>query len=54
VEDLVSQGEFRVFVRIREDISALHKRREVVIEIVHMLELPDKELVVAVLHSNLT
>jgi hypothetical protein len=54
VEDLLSQGEFRVFVITRGDISALRKRRGVVMEIIHTLELPDKELVVIVLHPNLT
>jgi hypothetical protein len=53
VEDLISGGEFRVFVITREDLSALRKRRGVVMEIIHTLELPDKELVVTVLHPNL-
>jgi hypothetical protein len=52
VEDLVSLGEFRVFVITREDVSALRKRRGVVMDIIHTLELPDKELVVTVLHPN--
>jgi hypothetical protein len=53
VEDLVSLGEFRVFVITREDISALRKRRGAVMEIIHTLELPDKELVVTVIHPNI-
>jgi hypothetical protein len=53
VEDLVSRGEFRVFVITRGDVSALRKRRGIVMEIIHTLELPDKELVVTVLHPNI-
>jgi hypothetical protein len=53
VEDLISGGEFRVFVITKEDPSALRKRRGIVMEIVHTLELPDKELVVTVLHPNI-
>jgi len=53
VEDLVSRGEFRVFVITREDISALRKRRGIIMEIIHTLELLDKELAVTVLHPNL-
>jgi hypothetical protein len=53
VEDLISGGEFRVFVITREDLSVLRKRRGVVMEMIHTLELPDKELVVTVLHPNL-
>jgi len=37
----------------REDLSALRKQEGVVMDIVHTLELPDKELVVTVLHPNL-
>jgi hypothetical protein len=50
---LVSQGGFRVFVITREDVSALRKWRGVVMEIIHTLELPDKELVMTVLHPYL-
>jgi hypothetical protein len=53
VEDLISGGEFRVFVITKEDPSALRKQRGVVMDIIHTLELPDKELVVTVLHPNL-
>ena len=53
VEDLISGGQFRVFVITKEDPSALRKRRGVVIDIIHTLELPNKELVVTVLHPNL-
>jgi hypothetical protein len=53
VEDLMSGGEFRVFVITKEDVSALRKRKGIVMDIVHTLELPDKELVVTVLHPNL-
>jgi hypothetical protein len=53
VEDLMSGGEFRVFVITKDDVSALRKWKGKVIDIVHMLELPNKELVVTVLCPNL-
>jgi hypothetical protein len=53
VEDSMSGGEFRVLVITKEDVSALRKRKGIVMDIVHTLELPDKELVVTVLHPNL-
>ena len=49
VAGLRSEGEYRVFIVTRSDISALRQRRGVVREIVHTLELPNKELVVTVL-----
>lgn len=54
VEGLRSGGEFRVIVVTRVDSSALRNRRGVVMEMIHTLELPDKGLVVTVLHPNLT
>jgi hypothetical protein len=54
VEDLISGGEFRVFVITKTDLSALRNRKGVVIDMIHTLELPSKELVVTVLHPNLT
>jgi hypothetical protein len=49
----MSGGEFRVFVITKEDVSALRKRKGIVMDIIHTLELPNKELVVTVLHPNL-
>lgn len=52
VSGLRSGGEFRVFIVTTEDTAALRKRKGVVMEVVHTLELPDKELVVTVLHPS--
>ncbi|KAM0714499.1 hypothetical protein Q7P37_009793 [Cladosporium fusiforme] len=54
VEDLRTKGEFRVFIVTREDAAALRRRKGVIVEIIHTLELPDGELVVTVLHSKPT
>lgn len=47
-----SEGEYRVFIITRSDVSVLRQRRGVVMEMEHMLELPDKELVVTVLRLD--
>lgn len=52
VAGLRSEGEYRVFIVTRSDISALRQRRGVVEETVHTLELPNKELVVTVLRLD--
>jgi len=49
---LRSEGEFRVFITTREDTSGLRRRKGMVAEMVHTLELPDKELVVTVLRPD--
>jgi len=54
VEGLRTKGEFRVFIITREDDTALRRRKGVIVEMIHTLELPDGELVVTVLHSNST
>lgn len=52
VQDLRRIGEFRVFVVTVSDTSATRGRRGVVVEVVHTLELEDRELVVTVLPSS--
>jgi hypothetical protein len=53
VAGLRSEGEYRIFIITRSDTLALRQRRGVVVEMVHTLELPNKELVVTVLRPNL-
>lgn len=52
VAALRSKGEFRVFIITREDANALRRRKGAIVEMVHTLELPDRELVVSVLHPS--
>jgi hypothetical protein len=52
VAGLRSEGEYRVFIITRNDTLALRQRKGVVMEMVHTLELPDKELVVTVLRPS--
>jgi hypothetical protein len=52
VAGLRSEGEYRVFIITRNDTLAPRQRKGVVMEMVHTLELPDKELVVTVLRPN--
>jgi hypothetical protein len=52
VSGLRSEGEYRVFIITRSDVSALRQRRGIVMEMVHTLELPNKELVVTVLRLD--
>jgi hypothetical protein len=52
VQDLQRIGEFRVFIVTVSDASATRGRRGVVVEVVHTLELEDRELVVTVLLSS--
>lgn len=52
VEGLQQVGEFRVFVVTMRDAMATRGRRGEVIEVVHTLELKDRELVVTVLTSS--
>lgn len=54
VEGLRSGGEFRVFIVTTGDTAALRTRKGVVMDVVHTLELPDKEVVVTVLHPSPT
>jgi hypothetical protein len=51
VQDLQRIGEFRVFVVTMIDESATRGRKGVVVEVVHTLELEDRDLVVAILSS---
>jgi len=52
VQDLRRIGEFRVFIVTVSDTLATRGRRGVVVEVVHTLELEDRELVVTVLPSS--
>lgn len=52
IEGLRTTGEFRVFIVTARDTTATRGRRGVVIELVHTLELADRELVVTVLTSR--
>ena len=52
VQDLRRIGEFRVFIVTVSDESATRGRKGVVVEVVHTLELEDRELVVNVLPSS--
>jgi hypothetical protein len=52
VAGLRSEGEYRVFIITRNDTLALRQRKGLVMEMVHTLELPDKELVVTVLRLD--
>lgn len=45
-------GEFRIFIVTVKDIEARRGRRGRVIEVVHTIELPDRELVVTILGSR--
>lgn len=45
-------GEFRVFIVTVTDVAATRRRRGEVVEVVHTIELEDRELVVTVLTSN--
>jgi hypothetical protein len=51
VADLRRSGEFRVFVVTASDASATRGRSGVVVEVVHTVELEERELVVTVLPS---
>ncbi|KAL1582198.1 hypothetical protein WHR41_09193 [Cladosporium halotolerans] len=51
VKGLRQFGEFRVFIVTAKDITATRGRKGKVIEVVHTLELADRELVVTVLSS---
>jgi len=53
VEGLRRIGEFRVFIVTVGDVAATRGRRGEVVEMVHTLELEDRELVVTVLTSHL-
>lgn len=52
VAGLRSEGEYRVFIITTGDTLALRQRRGVVMEMIHTLELPNKELVVTVLRLD--
>lgn len=52
IEELRTIGEFRVFVVTTVDGNALRGRRGMVVETIHTLELPDKELVVTVISPH--
>jgi hypothetical protein len=52
VQDLRWIGESRGFIVTVSDASATRERRGVVVEVVHMLELEDKDLIVTVLPSS--
>lgn len=52
VEGLRKIGEFRVFIVTVQDTTARRGRRGRVLQVVHTIELPDRELVVTVLGSG--
>lgn len=52
VEGLRSIGEFRIFIVTVADAAAMRGRRAEVMEVVHTIELKDRELVVTVLTSD--
>jgi hypothetical protein len=52
VQDLRRIGEFRVFIVTVSDALATRGRKGVVVEVVHTLELEDKDLIVTVLPSS--
>ena len=54
VEGLRQIGEFRVFIVTVNDVTATRGRRGEVVEMVHTVELEDRELVVTVLSSTST
>lgn len=52
MQDLRRIGEFRVFIVTVSDALATRGRKGVVVEVVHTLELEDKDLIVTVLPSS--